>query len=391
MLNFQIRHKPLQTPRIESLGIRWAVFGGLLSLFVASGSLAQNVSTIRNPRTFNLNFAGLSYKALGFSCLTMTDVADDLLCQPAFLPLEKKSRFSANGYISNGYDSLAKGRRILANDLDSDFIASLFRENRVIEVELSPSMLFSSQVFAGKYMLYGFQYYSTQRNQADPILNVFAADSKAWQFQWGKEYGNWFYYGVQLRTSEDTVIKKAFRLVDTGTDAGKNLLKPRKGRRVYLEPGIGFIGHSGSSASEKGSDSAMGMQGSQWKISLFGANLMVNEYIEDNAENFYEDKPELQVGASYSTEMFYGLWDLMLDYKSLESDENADHKFHLGSRYRYGVLNVLGGLDYYGASLGILFYLEKIYSGIMYSTSQVPWRSHDDFVQTVYIQLGWQL
>lgn len=336
-----------------------------LQAFAAS---AQNITTIRNPRTFSLNYSSLSIKAMAFSCLAVPELIDDLNCQPAFLPLEKKSKFSANGSISNGYQSLTKGRRILSNDLDSEFINSLFNENRIIEVEMNPSMFFSSSHLSGKYLLAGFQFYSTQRNQADPVLNVFAAESKHWTLQMGNDYQKWFFYGAQLRVTQDKVVQKSFRLIDLGTDSGKDYLKPTSNSRIFVEPGLGFVFGA-------------------WKLSLLGANLRA----VDDSEVELPENSELQAGAAYSTDLLSGTLDLSMDYKSLSYQETEDQKFHFGTRFRYGVLNMLGGADYYGVSGGIAFALEKIYSGIMYSSSQVPWRKSDDYAQTVYIEIGWQL
>jgi len=305
---------------------------------------------------------------MAFSCLAMADVADDIPCQPALLRHEKKSKFMANGLISNGYQSLSKARRLLANDLDSDFMNSLFSEDKIIEVETNPSLMFTSPYLSGKYLLYGLQFSSTQRNQANPEIQMFATDSKLFILQSAYSLNSYIDIGLQLRSQTDNIVKKTFRLVDLGTDNGKNLLKPQTYSRVFAEPGFAVTLNN-------------------WRFSVLGAGLIVS----GDTKGDFEDTAEAQAGVGYSTTVGDGLLDLYVDYKSLTYLEKPEEKFHSGLRYRYGALSLLGGLDYFGVSGGVLFSIEKLYSGIIYSTSQVPWRPSEEYAQTTYIELGWQL
>ncbi|MEZ0390790.1 MAG: hypothetical protein ACAH59_01145 [Pseudobdellovibrionaceae bacterium] len=306
---------------------------------------------------------------MAFACLGLTEIPDDLLCQPAFLRKEKKTRFAANGLISNGYQSLAKARRILANDLDAEFMDKLFNEDRIIEVETNPSMFFTSSYLAGKYLLYGLQYYSTQRNQANPELEIFASESRQWIVQGSVDYQRWLFFGLQFRNQQDKIVRKRFRLVDLGTDSGKDLLKPQEYSRLFLEPGVGVV---------------LG----DFKFSVLGSGLIVS----GDTEGDFPDRPEAQAGAAYEFSLPVGSLELALDYKSLSyEEESTSDKFHTGARFKYGALNLLTGVDSFGFSGGMLFTVEKIYSGILYSTSRVPWRDSEEYAQTAYIELGWQL
>lgn len=330
-----------------------------------------SLSTVRNPRTFHLNNSSLSIKARAFSCLAVTELPDDIPCQPALVRLEKKPRFAANGYISNGYQSLSKARRILSGDLDAELMNSLFAEDQILEVETSASMYFTSSYLAGKYVPYGLQFYSTQRNQANPELEVFAAESKQFVFQTGLNLTRSILLGLQVRSQQNKIVDRAFRLVDLGTDSGKELLKPKESSHFYVEPGAAWVSDA-------------------WKFSVLGAGLAVGGSEEDPVRSL--NRPELQLGASYEARISSSIVDWSLDIRGLdETVEKDEHKIHGGVRLRYGALSLLGGLDAYGLSGGMLFSIEKVYSGIVYSTSQVPWRVSDEFVQTVYIELGWQL
>ncbi len=356
--------------RIPSAGSKhFFIFAcALAGLIFSSGALAVSLATVRNPRTFSMNYQSMAIKSVAFSCLAWDNIPDDLPCQPAFLPLQKKPRFVANGLISNGYQSFAKARRLLANDIDAEFMNGLFTQDKILEVEANASMHFLSQYVSAKYLLYGLQYYSTQRNQANPQLEMYAAESKQWVVQTGYPISQMFLVGLQLRSQSDKIVNKAFRLTELGTDSGKELLKPKEYSRLLAEPGVA-------------------LNGSNWKLSVLGANLLVDG---DNTEEI-EEKPEAQVGASYEFPAFSGKMDLSVDYKSLSYTEDPDQKLHWGARYQYGVLSLLGGVDSWGLSGGLFFSIEKIYSGILYSTSQVPWRKSEEYAQTTYIELGWQL
>ncbi len=54
-------------------------------------------------------------------------------------------------------------------------------------------------------------------------------------------------------------------------------------------------------------------------------------------------------------------------------------------------MNLSFGLDNNGVSLGIFYGLEQVHSGILFSTTQLPWKEDDYFAQTVYLQAGWKL
>lgn len=339
----------------------------LLILLSFEVSQALSLTTIRNPRTFPLNNSSLSIKAMAFSCLALPQIPDDLPCQPALLQKEKDPRFAINLPISNGYASTVKARRLLANDLDAEFMDSLFKEDKILEVEGNPSLMFSSRYIAAKY-LYGLQYYSTQRNQANPEIQMQVAESK--QFILQSSYAVWsnVYIGGQFRNQQDKMIQKSFRLVDLGTDNGKDLLKPVDYGRLFFEPGI--------AATVKDTT-----------LSVFGANIQ----IAGDRERPINDGAEAQFGISQEISILSGTMNIALDYKSLSYSERDDQKVHFGTRYKYGALNLLAGVDSWGLSGGMLFSIEKLYAGILYSTSQIPWRSSSDYANTTYIELGWQL
>ncbi len=346
---------------------RLLFFGALFGF----ASLAQAVSftTIRNPRTFSLNYSSLAIKSVAFSCLAWDDIPDDLPCQPALLTFQKKPRFVANGSLSNGYQSLAKARRLLANDLDAEFMNDLFSQDRILEVEANASMHFLSQYLSAKYLLYGLQFYSTQRNQANPQVDMLASESKQWVIQTAYPFSDMISVGLQLRSQQDKIVRKSFHLTELGTDNGKDLLQPKDYSRLYAEPGVA-------------------LSGTNWRLSLLGAGLLVDG---DTTEDI-DEKAEAQLGASYGFNALSGRFDLSVDYKSLSYTENDEsQKLHWGARYKYGVLSLMGGADSWGLSGGLFFSIEKIYSGILYSTSQVPWRKSEEYAQTTYIEMGWQL
>lgn len=112
-------------------------------------------------------------------------------------------------------------------------------------------------------------------------------------------------------------------------------------------------------------------------------------YIENPSDEF-QHPTEPEVGLGVSPELPFGKLDLMLDYKSLSYDENEE-KIHAGILFGFGAMSLGAGVDNYGGSTGIFYSLEQINAGILYSTTQLPWRKDDYYAQTVYVQVGWQL
>lgn len=119
---------------------------------------------------------------------------------------------------------------------------------------------------------------------------------------------------------------------------------------------------------------------------------LVNFGSIDDRNSEFRHPTELQAGFGITPTLPIGRLDILIDYKSLNYEESSfEEKLHIGALFRYGAMNLATGLDQNGASFGVFYGLEQINSGILFSTTQLPWKKEDYYAQTVYVQVGWQL
>lgn len=332
---------------------------------------AQSLAFSRNARTFETVNASLVQKSLAHACLSLIQNPDGLPCNPANVPMSKKPRLGIDILLSNGYSALNNVRELIKGDIDQELVDKLFEERKILQIEASSQINFQSAYFNARYSPLSVTGFSVVRNEANPEVEISVIEESGFLFQSGYELLGGFYVGAQLRFVERKFIEKQFRLVELGTPAGKDLLKPQKQSATYIEPGITWI------------------IAESWKprISLFMANLGFES-------ERYEElgiQPDPQVGLGLSPPVRWGSLELTLDYKSLTYNEPDIEKFRLGGLYQFGAMNLSGGIDANGVSGGIYYSIEQVNAGVMYSTTRLTNQDEEYFTQTVYVQLGWKI
>lgn len=344
----------------------------LLIILISKLALASDdsLSFSRNARTFETQHGSLIVKSLAFACLGLNDVADGLPCNPAMTSKATKGNLKAEGLISNGYNNLAKAKKLLSGDVDQAVVNDLFSDQRVIQVESFADVMFTSKFMNSRFTPFSYKFFSVVRNDANPDVELFAVDEQDLTIQSGFSFGD-FDIGVELKKTDFKFIRQRFKLLALSTQQGVDAIKPKKQSALFIQPAATYN------------------LPFDWSPRV--VLQIVNMGVVDEKYDEFRHPVEAQFGLGISPPVPYGKLDLLLDYKSLNYEEKADEKIHLGALYKYGVMNLGFGLDANGASLGVYYGLEQINAGILFSTTQLPWREEDYYAQTVYLQVGWQL
>lgn len=343
-----------------------------LTLFsMGKAAAAEELAFSRNARTFETQQSSLVVKGLAHACLTMLSIPDGLLCNPAHTPLNTKSKLGVELLLSNGYANLENLQKLLAGKVTQELADTLFLDGQIIQIEANTEINFQSKYLSGRYTPLTVKGFSVVRNEADPDVELYAVEEKGFAFQSGLELFKDFYAGVQTRFVSRKFIRQRFKLTQLGTEAGKDLLKPKEQNATYIEPGLTYI------------------LAKTWRprISVFVANLgsVSKEYEE------LKSPVETQFGFGFSPPLRWGELDLSLEYRSMNYEETDLERLRAGALYHFGSMYLSGGVDSNGISGGIYYSLDTVNAGILYSTTRFINQEESFFAQTVYVQLGWQI
>ncbi len=324
-----------------------------------------------NARTFETQHSTLSVKGLAHSCLTLTTIPDGLPCNPAQTPLNSSPKLGVELLLSNGTSSLENLKKLLDGEVNQDLVDTLFNEGQIMQIESNSDVNFQSKFFNAQYVPYTIKGLSVVRNEADPDVDLYVVEEKAFLFQTGYEIFNDFYAGIQTRFVDRKFINKRFKLISLGTQAGSDLLRPQHQTATYIEPGFTYF-------LEK-----------KWRsrVSL----MVVNSGTISEKNDDLKTPVEVQLGFGFSPPIGWGVLDISLEYRSMNYNENDLQKLRLGSMYRFGSMYLTAGIDANGISGGVFYGLDQINAGIMYSTTRLVNENDEYFTQTVYAQLGWQI
>ncbi|MDZ4678689.1 MAG: hypothetical protein SGI74_14420 [Oligoflexia bacterium] len=351
--------------------MQWVLTNAFLIFFLGiSGAQAQTLSFSRNARTFETQHSSLVTKSLAHSCLTIIDIPDGLPCNPSMTALNKKPLFGVELLLSNGYASLESVRKLLDGKITQEMVDTMFSQGKVIQIEANADVNFKSKYLNAQYTPITVKGFSVVRNEANPDVELYAIEEKGFTFQSGLEVFNDFYAGVQARFINRKFISQRFKLVQLGTQVGKDLIKPKEQIATYIEPGATYF------------------LAKTWRprVSVFVANL---GYVSKQYEEL-KTPVEAQYGLGFSPPVGWGDLDISIEYRSMNYEESDIEKLRLGALYHFGSMYLSGGIDGNGISGGVYYGLDKFNAGIVYSTTRFV-DEESFFAQTVYVQLGWQI
>jgi hypothetical protein len=310
-------------------------------------------------------------KGLAHACLTMMVIPDGLPCNPAMLPLLPKKRLSIEATLSNGYATLERMRKLLAQQLSQENLDDLFASDKVLQIEGNAEIDIVTPRFAAAYTPFNAKYFSVVRNEANPDVEVTAVQEQNGIVQTGMRVTDFLYVGLTAKAFSRKFVKNRVRAVDLGTDAGKDALRLQNQDGVFFTPAATVIFPGEYKP----------------RLALAVANL---GWVNGDTDNLWEPI-DVQGGAGITFPLGWAEVDVDVDYRSLSYDESAGQRFHLGSMLRFGVMSLYGGVDNFGFSGGVFYALEQVNAGITFSTTQTPWGSNDYYANTVYLQVGWQI
>lgn len=342
----------------------------LLILFTTCAVQASELAFSRNARTFESQHETLLVKALAYSCLAAEDIPDGILCNPAMTSKTTQGKLKAEGLISNGYSNLSKTKRLLSGEVDQGLIDDLFTNQPVLQAESFLDVMFTSKYINARYSPLDYKFFSVIRNDANPDVELFAVEQEDLTAQTGYSYEE-FDFGLEVKTTQWKFIRQRFKLLSLATQQGMDAIKPKKQRTTFFQPGVNY--------------------NINWFLPIRLSAKIVNIGFIDEEYDEFKHPTESQFGLGFSIPVKYGKLDLLFDYKSLNYEESEGGKLHSGLLYKYGAMNLGFGLDSDGISAGVFYGLEQINSGIMFSTTKIPWRNDDFYSETVYVQVGWQL
>lgn len=350
--------------------MRW-ILGITFVIVFTQAANSQSLAFSRNARTFELQHTTLMMKGLANSCLTIIDMPDGLPCAASMTPLNTKSSLGAEFQLSNGYSSLQYVQKLLSNNRDQELFDSLFTQGKVVQVEVNADLNFRSKYLSGQYSPVSVKGFSAVRNEADPDVDFFAIEESGFTFQSGYEVFNNLFAGVQVRALQRKFVKQRFKLVSLGTQAGQDLLKPKEQTVTYIDPSLSYFFNMA------------------WKPRL--TFMVVNSGSVSEKFDELKEPVDTQLGIGISPPIYWGDMDLTLEYRSMTYEEDDVKKLRVGALYHFGSMYLTGGVDSNGVSGGVFYSLDKINSGIVYSTTQGVQQEESFYTQTVYVQLGWQL
>lgn len=350
----------------------------LALLVVFSGSAspifshASELAFSRNARTFEAHQSGLMEKGMAHACLSVTLIADSLPCNPALTPFTRKPTLSAQLMISNGYATLERMLELKRGEVSQELVDGLFSRDQVMQIEASGELAFRSEYLNAKYVPANAKFFAVTRNEANPDVDLFAVIEDNYTVQSGAELiDKLLYAGMQIRFVKRQYVRRRFKLLELTTESGKTLLRFSKQQAVYFEPAMTL---------------ALPMI-VPTRLSVMLANGGI--YSGDSTGLPIPVQLEGAIGVTVPVPI--GELELDLDYRGLSYDEEPLDRFHWGAIYRFGSMNLMGGLDVFGASGGIFYEVERVNAGIIYSTTRVPWNSDEFYTQTVYLEVGWQI
>ena len=338
----------------------------MFSMNVAWGSDTQAIHDhgLVTPGMFQGSMDSLIMRGLGGACLGTPHIIDDLPCHPGYVSLAKNPNMTASLVVSEGYEFIDQTRKLAKGGAEAVNAAEVFLDGpQPASVEVLSKVSFISQYLNAQYSPSHLQFYSNIQGDINPSVQLLMLKADSLRLQWGMEVLPWLSVGVQTWSGNAEIIRRDFALLDLGTDAGQDYLKKTKSHFAIVEPG--FVLHSSSK-----------------KL-----------YLAVLSRNISEGTPvEIADPKVQSTRWGLG-FEMLDDIRSGRLTflvEERDQLPRLGMKYDYGVLSVMAGAHRFAYSYGLLFFIKKMYSGLIFSKVTNE-NSEVRPSETIYTTFGVQL
>jgi hypothetical protein len=305
---------------------------------------------------------------MGGTCLTQFGLQDDLPCAASLLVAQSKPRFVGTGLVGNGYEAVKTTNDVLYKPLTETALRNLFKNKNRLEAAGSLKLTFLAPGFAAQFAPYQASLNTVIRNVSYPVVGVHAINERRLSLGWAKERWNRVFIGAHLRFFQRRFIHNEFQLFQAVTSSGA-LVTPFEHSGFGIDPSITWWSKHRSSFRV-----TIGIENLDW----------VNRTPPKGLS-----QPRGVAGIGGQVPLFLGQWEWGLDWRPLsDSEAAAEESFSLGSNYRLGALQILGGLNHRSLSGGLRFALASVDLGVAYTTTRWPGGSDSDYQQTVMTQIG---
>jgi hypothetical protein len=344
----------------------------LVYILLPINTLASNLALNHNARTHDFVQSSLILKGVAHSCLGLITVSDTLPCNPAFTPFTEKPSVGVQVLLSNGYSALNNAQQLSDGRVTDSLVHSLFNDRQTMQIEANSEVFIKSRYFNFRYSPMAVRAFSVVRNEANPEIQLSVVRESTYTGQTGIGFGENFFAGLQLRMADRRIIRRQFKLVELATQNGRNILVPKDQTVTFIEPAATYFFPS------------------SWRPRLTA--LVANNGFVSQRHSEVPERPQVQFGVGMTPPLPVGQLNVTLDYRSLSFEEASDfEKLHAGLIFKYGAMELMGGLDTFGTSAGTYYSIKDFNAGLVYSTSRWLAENRETFSQTLYIQLGWQI
>jgi hypothetical protein len=321
------------------------------------------------PPTVDARETSLGAKGVAHACLTMLNTKDSLPCNPALMARWRKTGFIGQATFGNSYESLSTANKILSGDgVDTPLLQSLFQRNQIIEMQAQGELAFWSRGLGVQFVPAHIDFYSIVRNQAYPVIGLSALQEQSLNVLGGHALTDDLLLGARLRFIERKFVRNDFSLFDAAAEDGKILTQTHSQKAVVAEPSLAYLPRL------------------PWNPSLALAIRDVGYF--DQAWAHVPSEPRLEAGIGVAPDLRWGRLELALNYRPAEVSSPLAESLRSGVSYSLGHLTGLLGLGSDYVSAGILFGVENLSGGLIYTSTRSPFAEKSAYAQSIYSQLG---
>ncbi len=342
-----------------------------MALLAFSPVYAQNVLSTELPAKFDSLQYSLGARGVGQACLTMSNLGDSVPCQPALLAKRTKGNFMAQAAFGNSYEAIENANHLLNKDVDATFMKSMFEQNRIMEMQANGELVFLAPHFSAQFIPYQISYTSVIRNKSYPVVALHALQSRIWAVQTGWALNEEIAVGAEASFNERKFIHTEFDAFEAAAEDGERFLKPRTQNSALFEPGIIYSPNLA------------------WRPKLSAKIEGIGHYNHHYDE--LQDEPGINVGIGATPPLRWGRLELGIDYRKNPNSNYFLESLHAGVSYQFGHMTAVSGLSSTSATAGIMFGLDSIRAGIIYSSTRIPFADDVEYAQSIYSQFGLQI
>lgn len=334
---------------------------GILAVFAPDAKALPTGSAFSQiPAQYQSQDFTAGSRGLGAICFSRDQMPDGSVCNPAYLPDLEESSLLARVYFGNGYSALSTANRLVNQPLTKDFLQELFKNQNVTSMEGNLGLVFSTRYFSASFSPYRVQYVSEVHNPNLPVIAVHASVERNLSFSAGVPLSgvapelDEFTAGARLRLFERNYVHGSFSLTELAGDDLRRLIPTHTQRAALVDPTLAWASKS-----------------LEWKPRISATVQNVGRTWPD--DTLYPELTDIAVGLGLEPPVPVGRWRLGVDFVSLVQGQDLASRVRAGTSYRYGILEVMTGMNTDAFTAGLEFGLSYVQVGIAYELLRDQW------------------